>query len=105
MMQTRHIVLLTMASFGTGIDLTIAAGILGTITQALCPSRAREQLRKNIMHMQDAFTACEQCSMPVIAAVQGENPHCRNVRCLVCRCGSNLQTQQYMLGRKALTVI
>lgn len=94
-----------MVSFGTGIDFTIAAGILGTITQAQCPSRAREQLRKNIMHMQDAFTACEQCSMPVIAAVQGENPHCRNVRCLVCRCGSNLQTQQYMLGRKALTVI
>ena len=63
-----------LAAFGAGIDLTVAADIFGTITQAQCPSRAREQLRKNITHMQDAFTACEQCSMPVIAAVQGENP-------------------------------
>lgn len=55
----------------TGIDLGVASDITKTITQASCPSRAREQLRLQILSMQQAFTACESCRVPIIASVQG----------------------------------
>lgn len=60
-------------NFCAGIDLGVAFGLTNTVTQAACPSRAREKLRLQILHMQQAFTAFETCRIPVIAAVQG---HC-----------------------------
>lgn len=39
-------------NFCGGIDLSVAHGILKGVTQAECPSRAREQLRRNILAMQ-----------------------------------------------------
>jgi hypothetical protein len=39
-------------NFCGGIDLSVARSILKTVNDAQCPSRAREQLRRDILAMQ-----------------------------------------------------
>lgn len=57
--------------FSAGIDLTMFAEVQKMMTSKDDQGRVRERLRKWILGLQDAFTAIEKCSKPVIAAVQG----------------------------------
>ncbi|TAE76033.1 MAG: crotonase/enoyl-CoA hydratase family protein [Bacteroidetes bacterium] len=57
--------------FSSGIDLTMFAQIQQMMTSKDEQGRVRERLRKWILGLQDAFTAIEKCSKPVIAAVHG----------------------------------
>jgi enoyl-CoA hydratase len=62
-----------LAVFGGGTDLDAVAGGAG-VAPAAPPvelGRARANLRLNILHLQDAFTALERARMPVLVAVQG----------------------------------
>lgn len=63
-------------NFCGGIDLSVARGILKGITDAKCPSRAREQLRRDILAMQvqvdescgvcvPSLDRCSACLCPV----------------------------------------
>ncbi len=55
--------------FTAGLDLKESGAVLGT--QEGDPARMREKLRRHILHLQDCFTALEECRAPVIAAIHG----------------------------------
>ncbi|PCI60191.1 MAG: enoyl-CoA hydratase [Kordiimonadales bacterium] len=55
--------------FTAGLDLKESGAVLGD--KAGDPARVREKLRKHILHLQDCFTALEDCRAPVIAAIHG----------------------------------
>ncbi len=56
--------------FTTGIDLGLLAAVRDRIADP-CEGRARENLRRLILELQDVFTAIERCRKPVIAAIHG----------------------------------
>ncbi len=55
--------------FTAGLDLKESGTVLGT--KEGDPARVREKLRRHILHLQDCFTALEECRAPVIAAIHG----------------------------------
>ena len=55
--------------FTAGMDLSVFGG--DALVGAGEVGRVRANLRVNVLHLQDAFTALELARMPVIAAVQG----------------------------------
>lgn len=55
--------------FCSGIDLELLMSVAG-LTET-CEGRKREKLRKQILALQAPINAIEQCSKPVIAAIQG----------------------------------
>lgn len=55
--------------FTAGLDLKESGAVLGA--QDGDPARLREKLRRHILHLQDCFTALEECRAPVIAAIHG----------------------------------
>jgi len=55
--------------FTAGLDLKESGAVLGANDGD--PARVREKLRRHILHLQDCFTALEQCRAPVIAAIHG----------------------------------
>ncbi|GAA3969798.1 crotonase/enoyl-CoA hydratase family protein [Allohahella marinimesophila] len=55
--------------FCGGIDLAEFSAIF--TAKRDCEGRFRERLRRQILAMQDSFTAIERCRVPVIAAVHG----------------------------------
>jgi len=55
--------------FTAGLDLKESSAVLGTNSGD--PARVREKLRRHILHLQDCFTALEECRAPVIAAIHG----------------------------------
>ena len=55
--------------FTAGLDLKESGAVLGG--QEGDPARVREKLRRHILHLQDCFTALEECRAPVIAAIHG----------------------------------
>lgn len=55
--------------FCSGIDLELLMSVTGLAEN--CEGRKREQLRKQILALQAPINAIEQCSKPVIAAIQG----------------------------------
>lgn len=55
--------------FTSGMDLSVFGGI-GTEAN-VDRARVNEQLRRNVLEMQESFNAIERCRVPVIAAVQG----------------------------------
>ncbi|MCU0446833.1 MAG: crotonase/enoyl-CoA hydratase family protein [Microscillaceae bacterium] len=57
--------------FTAGLDLTMFAGIQQKMTGKGDQGRIREDFRREILRMQDAFTALERCRKPVIAAIHG----------------------------------
>jgi len=54
------------AHFCSGIDLGMFGDISGVSKE---PSRRAEQLRRNILRLQDNLTALEKCRKPVLAAI------------------------------------
>lgn len=57
--------------FSSGIDLTMFAETQQYMTSKADQGRNREQFRKWVLMLQDAFTAIEKCSKPVIAMCHG----------------------------------
>jgi enoyl-CoA hydratase len=61
--------------FTAGMDLAVFTGgaVEGTggTDEPVEIGRARANMRSNVLHLQDAFTALERARMPVLAAVQG----------------------------------
>jgi len=55
--------------FTAGLDLKESGAVLGQSEGD--PARIREKLRRHILHLQDCFTALEECRAPVIAAIHG----------------------------------
>ena len=55
--------------FCSGIDLELLMSVAG-LTET-CEGRKREKLRRQILALQAPINAIEQCSKPVIAAIQG----------------------------------
>ena len=55
--------------FTAGLDLKESGAVLGAHEGD--PARVREKLRRHILHLQDCFTALEECRAPVIAAIHG----------------------------------
>jgi len=55
--------------FTAGLDLKESDAVLNA--KEGDPARVREKLRRHILHLQDCFTALEQCRAPVIAAIHG----------------------------------
>jgi enoyl-CoA hydratase/carnithine racemase len=56
--------------FTAGIDLATLASLRAGIADP-CEGRTRENLRRLILELQDAFNAIERCCKPVLAAVHG----------------------------------
>jgi enoyl-CoA hydratase len=56
--------------FTSGIDLQMMAGLLPSIHDD-CDGRARENLRRLILDLQDTLTSLERCCKPVLAAIHG----------------------------------
>jgi enoyl-CoA hydratase len=68
--DTRVIVLSSSGKhFTAGMDLSVFGGDQLAGTGEI--GRVRANLRLNVLHLQEAFTALERARMPVIAAVQG----------------------------------
>jgi enoyl-CoA hydratase len=55
--------------FSSGIDLMLLASVAGELGKDV--GRNARMLRRKIMQMQASFTAVDQCSKPVLAAIQG----------------------------------
>ena len=60
-------------SFSTGMDLSVFAEMQKMAMSELCEGRRREALGHFVQFLQDAISAPEVCSVPVIAAISG---HC-----------------------------
>ena len=56
--------------FTSGIDLQMMAGLLPSIHDD-CDGRARENLRRLILDLQDTLSSLERCRKPVLAAIHG----------------------------------
>lgn len=54
--------------FCSGLDLAVFAGL---VAEHADPARRAEQLRRQILSMQDNLTAIERCRKPVLAAIHG----------------------------------
>jgi enoyl-CoA hydratase len=68
--EARAIVLSSTGKhFTAGMDLSVFGG--GQLAGEGEIGRVRANLRLNVLHLQDAFTALERARIPVIAAVQG----------------------------------
>ena len=57
--------------FTAGIDLEALSHVGQMALGKGCPARARENVRKFILHAQECFNSIERLRMPVIAAVHG----------------------------------
>jgi len=56
--------------FTAGLDLNAFASFAGDMMQG-DPGRAREQLRRTVLEMQETFNVIDRCRLPVLAAIQG----------------------------------
>ena len=56
--------------FTAGIDLGMMMS-LAPQQSGGCDGRAREQLRRNVLELQDTLTSLERCRKPVLAAIHG----------------------------------
>lgn len=56
-------------NFSAGIDLTMLAQAAGDMVQDV--GRNAERIRRNILRLQAAFNAVDECRKPVIAAIHG----------------------------------
>ena len=57
--------------FTAGLDLNAFSGLAADMQAKVDPARLREQMRNNVLEMQESFNAIENCRLPVIAAIQG----------------------------------
>jgi enoyl-CoA hydratase len=56
--------------FTAGMDLSVFAGVAGNEPK-VDRARQNEQLRRNVLEMQQSFSAIEEARVPVIATIQG----------------------------------
>ncbi len=57
--------------FTAGLDLSAFAGLAGEINSGVDGGRIREQMKNNVLEMQESFNVIEKCRLPVLVAVQG----------------------------------
>ncbi len=57
--------------FTAGLDLNAFSGLAADMQANSDPARIREQMRNNVLEMQESFNAIEDCRLPVLVAVQG----------------------------------
>lgn len=57
--------------FTAGLDLSAFAGIAADMAGDTDRGRLGEQMKNNVLEMQESFTAIEKCRLPVLVAVQG----------------------------------
>lgn len=71
--KSARVVVLTgsSTSFSTGMDLSVFAEMQKMAMSEPCEGRRREALINFVQFLQDAISAPEKCSVPVIAAVSG----------------------------------
>lgn len=55
--------------FTAGLDLKESGAVMGAHQGD--PARIRERFRRHVLHLQDCFSALEECRAPVIAALHG----------------------------------
>lgn len=58
-------------NFCGGLDFSFLMSITAKFAGIKCEGRKREWLRRHVMDMQAAFTAIEECRLPVLVAIQG----------------------------------
>lgn len=58
-------------NFCAGADIALLEGLIEMGSVAECAAKARDTLRREILRLQEAFTAIERLRVPVIAAVHG----------------------------------
>jgi enoyl-CoA hydratase len=56
--------------FTAGMDLSVFSNVAGNEPK-VDRARQNEQLRRNVLEMQQSFSVIEECRVPVIAAIQG----------------------------------
>ncbi|MEH6476482.1 MAG: crotonase/enoyl-CoA hydratase family protein [Sneathiella sp.] len=57
--------------FTAGLDLSAFAGLAAEINSGVDGGRIREQMKNNVLELQESFTVIEKCRLPVLVAVQG----------------------------------
>lgn len=57
--------------FTAGLDLSAFAGIAAEMNGDIDGGRLREQMKNNVLELQESFTAIEKCRLPVLVAIQG----------------------------------
>jgi len=57
--------------FTAGLDLKAFAGLAADMNSDVDGGRIREQMKNNVLEMQESFNVIEKCRLPVLAAVQG----------------------------------
>ena len=57
--------------FSAGLDLSAFAGLAAEINSGVDGGRIREQMKNNVLEMQESFSVIEKCRLPVLVAVQG----------------------------------
>ncbi|WP_169567397.1 crotonase/enoyl-CoA hydratase family protein [Sneathiella limimaris] len=57
--------------FTAGLDLSAFGGLAAEMKSDVDGGRLREQMKNNVLEMQESFTAIEKCRLPVLVAVQG----------------------------------
>ncbi|MBL8270081.1 crotonase/enoyl-CoA hydratase family protein [Steroidobacter sp.] len=58
-------------NFCAGADIELLATLAEVGSAGECAATARENLRREILHLQDGFTAIERLRVPLIAAIHG----------------------------------
>lgn len=57
--------------FTAGLDLSAFAGLAAEMTSDVDGGRLREQMKNNVLELQESFTVIEKCRVPVLVAIQG----------------------------------
>ncbi len=57
--------------FTAGLDLSAFAGLAAEINSGVDGGRIREQMKNNVLELQESFNVIEKCRLPVLVAVQG----------------------------------
>jgi enoyl-CoA hydratase len=57
--------------FTAGLDLSAFAGIAAELKSNVDGGRLREQMKNNVLELQESFTVIEKCRLPVLVAIQG----------------------------------
>ncbi len=57
--------------FTAGLDLSAFGGLAAEMTSGVDGGRLREQMKNNVIEMQESFSVIEKCRLPVLVAVQG----------------------------------
>ncbi|WP_037492592.1 crotonase/enoyl-CoA hydratase family protein [Sneathiella glossodoripedis] len=57
--------------FTAGLDLSAFSGLAAEMQGDVEAGRLREQMKNNVLELQESFTVIEKCRVPVLVAIQG----------------------------------